>query len=280
MQEIGPGWGAKVTKQAVIAFLAFIIAVLVYLTMAFEFKMAIAAIVELIHDFLAILAIYAAFAVEVTPETVIAVLTVLSFSLYDTVVIFDRIRDNVTTLTRQSRKTYSDVVNDSVNETLVRSFNTSMTTLFPIAAILFLGGVTLKAFALPLFIGMIEGTYSSIIFAPPLLAHMKEIEPKYKAFRERADRAAKATSRQEPEAPAEDEPARARPKPAAAKKPAAGAAASKAREQAGTGTQKKTTASGAKQSGQGAQKAKQGQKPPADARRKGPGSGKKKKKKR
>jgi preprotein translocase subunit SecF len=188
IKDVGPGWGAQVSRRAIIGLAVFIIAVLIYISLRFEFKMAVTAIIEIVHDFVITIGVYALIGREITPATVIAVLTILGYSLYDTIVIFDRVKENTDQLTRQSKKTYSQTVNDSVNQVLVRSMNTSLTTLIPIIAILLFGGETLKAFAFPLFLGVLAGTYSSIILAPPILSQWKETEPKYKAYRERVER--------------------------------------------------------------------------------------------
>jgi preprotein translocase SecF subunit len=188
IKDVGPGWGAQVTKQAIIGLGIFILAVLIYISLRFEFKMAVTAIIEILHDFVITIGIYCLLGREVTPATVIAVLTILGYSLYDTIVIFDRVKENTDQLTRQSKKTYSQTVNDSVNQVLVRSINTSLTTLIPILAILIFGGATLAAFAFPLFIGVLSGTYSSIILAPPILSQWKETEPKYRTYRERVEK--------------------------------------------------------------------------------------------
>lgn len=304
VNDVGPGWGAQVSKQAIIALAVFIVAVIIYISLRFEFKMAMTAIVEIVHDFVITIGIYALLGFEVTPATVIAVLTILGYSLYDTIVIFDRVKENADQLTRQSKKTYSDTVNDSVNQVLVRSINTSLVTLIPIAAILLFGGVTLKAFALPLFIGILSGTYSSIILAPPILAQWKETEPKYRAYRERVDRGqARAAAPRAAKAPAGNpskKPAAVGQKAAAAspgQKKASGAPAQKARSGGAKPkpgpkpptTPKEAVAGGGEQSPDGvtqkpkpkrpAQKAAPSSKNLAKSRTKGPGSGKKKKKK-
>jgi len=239
--DVGPGWGAQVSRQALIALLVFLLAILIYISLRFEFKMAICAIVALFNDVAATVGVYALVGREVTPATVIAVLTIMGYSLYDTIVIFDRVKENTDLLTRQSRKTYSETVNDALNQVMARSINTSLTTLIPILAIMLFGGETLKAFAFALFIGVIAGTCSSIFIAGPLLAMWKETDPKYRAYRERVQRkeARKSRAAQTVKSqPADGEPAakkkapvdraapgvkpepEARPKPAA-KKPAA-----------------------------------------------------------
>ena len=296
VNDVGPGWGAQVSKQAIIALVVFIIAILIYISFRFEFKMAVCAIIEILHDFIITIGVYSLSGREVTPATVIAVLTILGYSLYDTIVVFDRIKENADQLTRQSKKTYSETVNDSVNQVLGRSINTSLTTLIPILSIMIFGGATLKAFAFALFIGVLAGTYSSIFLAPPILSMWKEAEPKNKAYRERIERKQARDARMPvrgAEGALATETADASPKPrpvraaggstsggagvtgktpAAAAKPKA--SAKTPRKAAATPTQRpqpkpkpsqKTASSGA------------GKSSPKD-RTKGPGSGKKKKK--
>jgi preprotein translocase subunit SecF len=152
--------------------------------------MAVGAIAALFHDLLATAGIYALIGIAVTPATVIALLTLLGYSLYDTVVVFDKIRENVGASGSTGRQTYTDVVNTSVNKVLMRSINTSLSTLLPIGALLFVGvflfkATTLEDLAVALFIGTIVGTYSSIFIASPILAALKEREPRYKSVRER-----------------------------------------------------------------------------------------------
>lgn len=291
VKDVGPGWGAQVSRQAIIAFAVFILAILLYISLRFEFKMAITAIIEVFHDFIITIGVYALLGREVTPATVIAVLTILGYSLYDTIIIFDRIKENADKLTRQSKKTYSDTINDSVNQVLVRSINTSLTTLIPIVCILLFGGETLKAFAFPLFLGVLAGTYSSIILAPPILAQWKETEPKYKAYRERVDRGqgkggpAGAAAKKAPvavskkPAGAKSGPAAGKPgkKPASAPRPKPSAAPKPAAEKAGDASalepKPKPKAPAAVKGAQPTSKSL------AKSRTKGPGGGKKKKKK-
>lgn len=295
VNDVGPGWGAQVSRQAIIAVIVFLFAILIYISFRFEFKMAVTAIVEVFHDLVITVGVYALVGWVVTPATVIAVLTILGYSLYDSIVIFDRVKENADQLTRQSKKTYSQMVNDSINQVLVRSINTSLTTLIPIICIVFFGGETLKNFALALFVGVLSGTYSSIILGPPILATWKETEPKYKAFRERAEvrkgREEKVTSVQ-PKAKPAPRPAARRGAPAA--KPAAGKAARPATPRPKPAVQPKErevgTAGGVEPEASAAPRPKPRPKPPAakaptsksqaKSRTKGPGSGKKKKKKR
>jgi len=189
-QIIGPSWGKEITKKALYGLIAFLIVILLFLTMAFESKMAIAAIVAVIHDVFITVGIYALVGFDVTPATVIGFLTILGYSLYDTVVVFDKVRENTRSITATSKSTYSQAANLAVNQTIVRSINTSVIALLPVAAILFvgaglLGAGTLKDLALSLFVGMIVGAYSSIFIAPPILSQLREKEPAMMALAKR-----------------------------------------------------------------------------------------------
>lgn len=189
-QLIGPSWGAEITKKALYGLFGFLIVVVLYLALAFEPKMAIAAIIAVIHDVFITVGIYALVGFEVTPATVIGFLTILGYSLYDTVVVFDKVRENTRTIAGGSRMTYSQAANLAVNQTLVRSFNTSLIALLPVGSILFvgaglLGAGTLKDLSLALFIGLATGTYSSIFIATPILAALREREPAMKALAKR-----------------------------------------------------------------------------------------------
>jgi preprotein translocase subunit SecF len=158
-----------------------------YIALRFEWKMAVGALVALAHDLIITAGIYALVGREVTPETVIAILTILGYSLYDTVVIFDKVKENTESAALVAREGYSSVVNMSLNQTLMRSVNTSLVVLFPIGALLLFGGATLKDFAFALFVGVASGTYSSIFIAAPVLAMLKEQEPRYQSIRARAE---------------------------------------------------------------------------------------------
>ncbi|MDO8886718.1 protein translocase subunit SecF [Candidatus Oleimmundimicrobium sp.] len=177
IQNVGPGWGAQVTKGAFLALVASLITILIYISLRFEYKMAFSAVAALFHDVIIAVGLYALFGREVTPNTIAGLLTILGYSLYDTIVVFHRIRENTKYL---GRKRYSDMVNDSVNQVFMRSINTSLTSLLPVICLLMFGGETLKDFALILAIGLIAGTYSSIFIASPILAIWKEREPKYR----------------------------------------------------------------------------------------------------
>lgn len=195
---IGPSWGKEITRKATTALVVFLLIIIIFLSITFEPKMAIAAIIALFHDVFITVGIYALIGFEVTPATVIGFLTILGYSLYDTVVVFDKVRENTRGIAGSSRSTYSDAANLAVNQTLVRSINTSIVALLPVGAILFvgagiLGAGTLKDLALALFIGLAVGTYSSICVATPFLAAMREREP---AMRALAKRVASKTNRE------------------------------------------------------------------------------------
>jgi preprotein translocase subunit SecF len=181
-QIVGPSWGKEITKKALYGLFAFLIAVMLFLAMAFEPKMAIAAIVAVIHDVFITVGIYAVIGFDVTPATVIGFLTILGYSLYDTVVVFDKVRENTKSIAASGKSTFSQAANLAVNQTIIRSANTSLIALLPVGAILFvgaglLGAGTLKDLSLALFIGLAVGTYSSIFIAPPFLASLREKEP-------------------------------------------------------------------------------------------------------
>lgn len=182
-EQVGSEWGHDVSVKAIISLAVFLVLILIYISFRFEFKMAISGIVALIHDTIITVGIYALTQRTVTSATIIAFLTILGYSLYDTIVVFDRVSENVGLLGRTTRKTYGEMVNESVNETLVRSINTTLVTLIPITAILIFGGNTLQDFAFALFIGVFLGAYSSVFLASPLLAVWKEREPRFEAVR-------------------------------------------------------------------------------------------------
>jgi len=191
-QIVGPSWGKEITRKALYGLFAFLIAVMLYLAMAFEPKMAISAIVAVIHDVIITVGIYALVGFDVTPATVIGFLTILGYSLYDTVVVFDKIRENTRTITSTGKSTFSHATNLAVNQTLVRSFNTSLIALLPVGSILFvgaglLGAGTLKDLSLALFIGLAIGTYSSIFIAPQVLSGLREREPAMIALAKRVN---------------------------------------------------------------------------------------------
>jgi preprotein translocase subunit SecF len=208
-ETIGSKWGGTVSRKAVIALLAFLVAVTIYVSLRMEFKMAVAALVALLHDLIITAGIFALSRFEVTPATVIALLTILGYSLYDTVVVFDKVRENTGSLSAMSRTTYSQATNLAVNQTMMRSLNTSLASLLPILGLLvvgnyLLGAETLKDLALALFVGVAAGAYSSIFLAPPLVAMWKEKEPRYAQLRSRVERLAAqgpGAERERPERP-------------------------------------------------------------------------------
>ncbi len=192
---IGASWGQQITQQALTALAVFLALVMLLIWGYFrDFKMSIAAIVALLHDLLVTIGIYAIVGFSVTPATMIGVLTILGYSLYDTVVVFDKIRENVVDLTK-SRFTYSQQANLAVNQVLIRSVNPPIIGVLPVAALLFTGAFILqtgplKDLGLALFVGMVAGAYSSIFIATPLLADMRESEPEMKEHRARLARRA------------------------------------------------------------------------------------------
>jgi preprotein translocase subunit SecF len=193
IQIVGPTWGSQITSKAVEALIIFLVVIVIYLSIAFEWRMAVAAFVALIHDIVITIGVYALAGFSVSPTSVIGLLTILGYSLYDTVVVFDKVRENTAGLLTTQRSTYSEAANLALNQTLVRSINTSITALLPVASILFvgaglLGAGTLKDLALVLFVGMLSGTYSSIFIATPVLADLKERDPQYKELAVKVNR--------------------------------------------------------------------------------------------
>ncbi|MEC4015576.1 protein translocase subunit SecF [Streptomyces sp. H27-D2] len=189
-QLVGPSWGEEVASKAWLGLAIFMVLVVIYLAIAFELRMAIAALISLIHDLSITVGIYALVGFEVTPGTVIGLLTILGYSLYDTVVVFDGLKESTRGITKQSRSTYSEFANRSLNGTLVRSINTTIVALMPVAALLFIGGGFLGAgmlndISLALFVGLAAGAYSSIFIATPLVVDFKEREPQMRALTKR-----------------------------------------------------------------------------------------------
>jgi preprotein translocase subunit SecF len=188
---IGPSWGAQVANRALLGLGVFCVLVVLFIWAYFrEWKMSVGAMVALAHDLVITVGVYALSGFEVTPATVTGVLTILGFSLYDTVVVFDKVRENTKNLAR-THQTYREAANLAVNQTLVRSINTSVVALLPVGSILYAGVVTLgsgalKDLALALFVGMIAGVYSSLFIATPLVVQLKELEPGVRAGDARA----------------------------------------------------------------------------------------------
>ena len=200
--DVGPTWGSTISRKAVIGLIVFLVLVSLYITLRFEWKMAVGALVALFHDLIITAGVYALVGREVTPETVIAILTILGYSLYDTVVIYDKVKENTESAALVARETYSGVVNLSLNQVLMRSVNTSLVVLLPIAALLLFGGETLKDFAFALLVGVAIGAYSSIFIAAPLLGMLKERETRFRQIRARAEqRAARPGLRTVPPSP-------------------------------------------------------------------------------
>ncbi|MFJ9213712.1 protein translocase subunit SecF [Streptomyces sp. NPDC102264] len=211
---VGPSWGATIANKAWMGLGIFMVLVVIYLAIAFEWRMAVAALIALIHDLTITVGVYALVGFEVTPGTVIGLLTILGYSLYDTVVVFDSLKEGSKDITKQTRWTYSEVANRSINSTLVRSINTTVVALLPVAGLLFIGGGFLGAgmlndISLSLFVGLAAGAYSSIFIATPLVADLKERDPRIKALKKRvlAKRAAAAAKGEQPDGPSDGDDA-------------------------------------------------------------------------
>lgn len=187
VNSIGASWGSQITEKAIEGLIIFLVIVVLYMSWRLETKMAGAGIIALFHDLIITAGVYALTGLQVTPDTVVAVLTILGYSLYDTVVVFDKIKENVV-LPSNAKKPYGLIANDAMNQVFMRSINTSLTTLLPVGSLLFvgsflLGADTLRELALALFVGIASGTYSSIFVATPLLSIFKENEPRYAALK-------------------------------------------------------------------------------------------------
>ncbi|WP_028814100.1 protein translocase subunit SecF [Streptomyces flavidovirens] len=203
---VGPSWGEQIANKAWTGLAIFMVLVVIYLAIAFEWRMALAALIALVHDLTITVGVYALVGFEVTPGTVIGLLTILGYSLYDTVVVFDGLKEGSKDITKQTRWTYSEIANRSLNGTLVRSINTTVVALLPVAGLLFIGGGVLGAgmlndISLSLFVGLAAGAYSSIFIATPLVADLKERDPQMKALKKRvlAKRAAAAAKGEWPD---------------------------------------------------------------------------------
>ncbi len=186
VKVVGPTWGGEISRKAIQGLIIVLLAITLYITFRFEWKMAIGAIVAMIHDVVITAGVYALVGREVTPATVIAILTILGFSLYDTVVIYDKIKENTESPAMLARDSYAGVVNTSMNQVLMRSVNTSLVVVLPILSLLLFGGDTLKDFAFAMLVGTISGAYSSIFVVSPILTLLKEREPRYAQIRARA----------------------------------------------------------------------------------------------
>lgn len=196
--QVGPSWGGEISRKAIRALVFFFIAIAIYITLALrEWRMAVGALLAVVHDILISVGFYSLFRFEVTPATVIAFLTILGFSLYDTVVVFSKLRENSAKFGLAGRMTYTDLASLSTNQVLMRSINTTLTALMPVICILvvgafILGATTLEEFGIALLVGLISGAYSSIFIATPIVAWLKEREPTNRTLRERLAKEEKA----------------------------------------------------------------------------------------
>lgn len=189
-ESVSASFGGEITSKALRALLVFLVVIVVFMSWRFEWKMAVGALAALFHDMVITAGIYALVGFEVTPSTVVALLTILGYSLYDTVVVFDKLEEQTSLFATTGRMTYRDAANRALNQVFMRSLNTSLTTLLPVSALLFigaglLGASTLEDLALALLIGILAGTYSSIFFATPILTILKERESRYRNVREK-----------------------------------------------------------------------------------------------
>lgn len=187
---VGPSWGSEITNSMRNALIAFFILISIYIWIRLEWRMTLAALVAVVHDIAVTVGFYALFQLEVTPATVIAFLTILGYSLYDTLVVFDKIRENESRLSATRRHTYTQLVVSSTNQVMMRSVNTTITSVLPVLALLvvgsfLLGAVTLQEFAVALLVGLLAGTYSSLFVATPITARLKEKEPHWREVRHR-----------------------------------------------------------------------------------------------
>lgn len=190
VSSVGASWGGDITRSAIRALVFFFIAILIYLSIRLELRMAIAAIVAVFHDVLISVGVYSVFQFEVTPGTVIAFLTILGYSIYDTIVVDDKIKENERLVGLTGRMTYSQMTSLSMNQVLLRSLNTTIVSLLPVLSLLIvgagiMGAVTLEEFSIALTIGMTVGAYSSIFVAAPVLVFLKERQSKFRTIRER-----------------------------------------------------------------------------------------------
>jgi preprotein translocase subunit SecF len=195
VSNVGPTWGGEITAAAVRALIIFLLAIVVYVTLTFrgEWKLAIGVVAAVVHDVIISLGVYSVFYFEVTPATVIAFLTILGYSIYDTVVVYDKVQENAGRVGMSSRLSYTDMMNLSMNQVLFRSLSTSITSILPVISLLVvgalvLGAVTLEEFSIALTVGMAVGVYSSIFIAAPVVVWLKEREPRNVALRERLAR--------------------------------------------------------------------------------------------
>lgn len=192
VSTVGPTWGDEISAKAQRALVIFFVVIALYIAWRLEWKMALGALAAVVHDIGISVGVYALFRLEVTPATVISFLTIMGYSLYDTIVVFDKVQENATKPAVAQKMTYTDMMSLSLNQVLMRSLNTTMTSILPVIAMLvvgsaILGAVTLQEFAIALLIGLISGAYSSIFVATPLVAWLKEREPQYRNIRARLE---------------------------------------------------------------------------------------------
>ena len=188
---VGPSWGKEITGQAVRSLVVFLVLITLYISWQLEWRMALAAIVGVVHDVVLTVGVYSVFGFEVTPATVISFLTILGYSLYDTIVVYDRLKENSARYDRGGQYTYRAIMRRSLNQVMMRSVNTTLVSLLPVISMLVIGAgvygqVALRDFSLAQLIGLASGAYSSIFVASPVLAWLKEREPKYVKIRQRA----------------------------------------------------------------------------------------------
>jgi preprotein translocase subunit SecF len=189
--SVGPSWGASITRDAAKALVVFLIVIALYISWQLEWRMAVSALAAVVHDVIVTVGVYSIFQFEVTPATVISFLTILGYSLYDTIVVYDRVQENTERYDRTGQYTYTAIMRRSLNQVLMRSLNTTLVALLPVISILLIGGVAfaqpvMKDFSLALFVGLLTGAYSSLAIASPLVVFLKEREPKYRRVRDRA----------------------------------------------------------------------------------------------
>ena len=190
VNTVGPSWGDEITSKAQRALVVFFVLIALYITLRLEWKMAVGALIAVAHDIVISVGFYSVFQFEVSPATVIAFLTILGYSLYDTIVVYDKVHENTARFSSSGRVTYTDMMNLSMNQVLMRSINTTFTTIVPVLSMLVIGSlifgaVSLQEFALALLVGLLSGAYSSIFIAAPTVAWLKEREPRNRAIRER-----------------------------------------------------------------------------------------------
>ncbi len=191
VNTVGPSWGKEITKDAGIALLVFFLIISAYISWQLEWRMAVAALTAVAHDVIVTVGVYSLLRFEVTPATVISFLTILGYSLYDTIVVYDRVQHNSTRYDRSGKYTYTAMMRRSLNQVIMRSMNTTLVALLPVVGILAIGGVAFGQtvmfdFGLALFVGLLSGAYSSIAIASPVVVWLKEREEKYRRVRERA----------------------------------------------------------------------------------------------